>query len=185
MFRWHLYPLLCSSVPPTARCHQQLLLRNCTEHWQRASYCLVFYLYPPHLLQISTSPSYCVPSVVVSNGGEWHWNKNKDVVMLPSCREVWSWSPKGVKKKFRRTQYSEKASNSKHNISILNWCSWNWLHSEECRVPQNIVELTPLYAHRGLFVCWYIVNVGIVDRDRSSREQREHQTAAQLQSLSS
>ena len=124
MFRWHLYPLLCSSVPPTARCHQQLLLRNCTEH------CVLPLPAPP---AADIHIAHCVPSVVVSNGGEWHWNKNKDVVMLPSCREVWCWSPKGVKKKFRRTQYSEMASNSKHNISILNWCSWNWLHSEEWR----------------------------------------------------
>ena len=112
MLRWHLYPLLCSSVPPTARCHQQLLLRNCTEHWQR-----VLPLPAPPAADIHIA--HCVPSVVVSNGGEWHWNKNKDVVMLPSCREVWCWSPKGVKKKFRRTQYSKKASNSKHNISNI------------------------------------------------------------------
>ena len=58
----------------------------------------------------------CVSSVVVSNGGEWHWNKNKDVIMLPSCREVWTWSLKGVKKKVYRTQYSEKVSNSTHHI---------------------------------------------------------------------
>ena len=79
MLRWHLYPLLCSSVPPTARCHQQLLLRNCTEHWQRA-----LPLPAPPAADIHIA--HCVPSVVVSNGGEWHWNKNKDVVMLPSCR---------------------------------------------------------------------------------------------------
>ena len=90
----------------------------------------------------------CVSSVVVSNGGEWHWNKNKDVIIPPSCRELWSWSHKGVKKKFLR------------------------------KIP-----LTPLHetARRSLFVCWYIVNVWIVDRDRRQQGAEEHQTPAQLQ----